>query len=192
MVKNSIFRRGVGLFIANMALCGVAMAQGESTAGDAQQIDLPRVKSVAGVPDGACHDAHEGPMLHLQVDGLKKRIGQMRIELYSDDPDLFLEGKGQIYRYFTAIPNRRDDIICLTVPEPGNYGLLVIHDMDNDGSPNFFSDGFGLSTNPQLQLRRPQLSEALFRVESGVTDMQIKVLYATGNAQTRSRGSRRR
>jgi len=153
---------------------------------------VPHIISVDGIADGACHDGHDGPVLNLRFSNMKKREGQMRIELYGDQPELFLEGNGRIYKYFAPVPAKENDIICVAVPQLGDYGLLVIHDMNNDRSPDFFSDGFGLSTNPKLQLRRPRLDEALFSVTKQEMDMDINLQYVTGSGQTKKRGARRR
>lgn len=180
------------------AFCSFAIASvlavglGQPTFG---QEDLARVAAVqsgaaGALPDGACHDGHEGPVLQLVMQDLKKREGQFRIELYPDDPDLFLEGKGRIYKYFAPVPDEEDAPICVTVPSVGDYGLLVIHDRDMDDAPDFFSDGFGLSTNPKLQLKRPSLDEALFTVAEDETVLEIKLQYVTGSQKKKCRGKR--
>jgi uncharacterized protein (DUF2141 family) len=155
-------------------------------------VDIPRILSVPGVPDGACHEGHEGPTITLSLARIKKPVGQFRIELYGDNPNLFLEGKGRIYKYFAPMLKKAKDTICLAVPQYGDYGLLVIHDMDGDQKPDFFTDGFGLSTNPQLALRRPRLDEALFSISEDETALEIKLQYVTGNGEKKRRGSRRR
>lgn len=158
---------------------------------NAAAVSIPRITSVPGVPDGACHDGHEGPRVLLSIARLKKPVGQFRIELYGDVPELFLEGEGQVYRYFAPMIKTPQDTICLAVPDYGNYGLLVIHDMDGDSKPDYFTDGFGLSTNPKLALRRPKLEEARFTVSQDETALEIKMQYVTGSGKKRSRGSKR-
>ncbi|MEO0410609.1 MAG: DUF2141 domain-containing protein [Pseudomonadota bacterium] len=142
------------------------------------------------VPQGACHDAHDGPVLQLKLQKLKTRDGQFRIELYPDDEDLFLEGSGKLYRYYTPVPENEDDTVCITVPSMGAYGLLIIHDIDMNSKPDFLKDGFGLSTNPKLALRRPRFEEARFTVEAEETVLEIDIQYVTGNKRKRCRGKR--
>ncbi|MEM7571103.1 MAG: DUF2141 domain-containing protein [Pseudomonadota bacterium] len=103
---------------------------------------------------------------------------------------MLLAGAGKIYRYYTPVPESAKEAVCVTVPAPGSYALLVIHDMNGNSKPDFLSDGFGLSTNPKLALRKPKLSEALFTVEEGETVLEIDMQYVTGNKKKRCRGRR--
>lgn len=198
-MRFSLHKSGVAI-AALIAFLPVhaALAQGPQAAPSADAsaagnpLDIPRIVSVPGIPDGACHEGHEGPTIQLSISRIKKPIGQFRIELYGDAPDLFLEGKGRIYKYFAPMLKKAKDTICLTVPQYGDYGLLVIHDMDGDQKPDFFTDGFGLSTNPQLALRRPRMDEALFTISEDETALEIKLQYVTGNGEKKRRGSKRR
>lgn len=147
-------------------------------------------KAAATVPAGACHDGHDGPVLQLKLQSLKKREGQFRIELYPDDEDLFLEGKAKLYRYYTPVPDDEEALICVTAPAYGNYGLIVIHDMNMNSKTDFLQDGFGLSTNPKMSLRRPKLDEARFTVDKPETVLEIDIQYVSGNKGKRCRGRR--
>lgn len=152
----------------------------------------PKLAKFEGIADGACHDGHDGPVIQLGFDNLKNNKGQFRIELYGNNPDLFLEGAGRVYKYFVPMIKKRKDTVCLAVPHYGEYGLLVIHDMDGDSKPDFFTDGFGLSTNPQLALRRPQLDEARFTIDQDETSLEIKLQYVTGSGNKKDRDRKRR
>lgn len=172
-----------------VALPSAAQEVAVSAVPDPSSVRTPALAAPI-VANGACVDGYAGPVLKLQITDLKDEKGQFRIELYGDDPEMFLEGKGQIYKVFAPLPETEDDYICVTAPSAGQYGLLVIHDRDNDFEPDFLSDGFGLSTNPKLKLRRPRLEEAIFTISETETLLEITMQYVTGGKKKKRSGPR--
>lgn len=187
-LKNSLRTAAALLMFSSVA----AAAQDSGEATQEAAYVTPKLPQFDGVADGACHDKHDGPVIQLGFDNLKNNKGQFRIELYGNNTDLFLEGAGRVYKYYVPMVKKREDTVCLAVPGYGEYALLIIHDIDGDSKPDFFTDGFGLSTNPKLALRRPKLDEARFTIDQDETTLEIKLQYVTGSGDKKDRGPKRR
>lgn len=131
--------------------------------------------------------ANRGPAIRVNVVGLKDRIGRLKLELYpateedflKDDRDLVKEGKF-FRRIWAATPARGDVALCIRAPAPGRYALLFTHDRDDKNKFNFWKDGAGFPSNAKLGRSRPQLSQALVTVGSGVTTVSVRAQYLRG------------
>ena len=125
----------------------------------------PAAAQTLGSDAAAC--AAGGPAIRVNVFGLKDRTGELKVELYPpnatdflrDDRELVREGK--LFRRVTIVtPGAGPVAICIRVPSPGRYALLVTHNRDGHNKFSIWSDGAGLPSNVRLGRSRPQLAQA--------------------------------
>jgi len=133
----------------------------------------------------------EGPAILVTIATLKDRKGQLRMDLYSDDPDAWLAGKrkteseGKTFRRTRApVPQTGTPQLCVRVPGPGRYALFVLHDRDGDDKVGVFTDGFGFSRNPRLGFAKPKLATVVFDFPGGVLPLTITMNYAGGGGHS--------
>ena len=137
--------------------------------------------------EGAPCPANEGPAIQANVTGLKDRAGEVKLELYpdnetdflKDDRDLIAQGKF-FRRVQVKTPATGEVVLCMKVPRPGRYALLVTHNRDGKNKFSFWSDGAGFPSNRRLGRSRPTVDEALIDVGRGVTVTTIRVQYLRG------------
>jgi uncharacterized protein (DUF2141 family) len=128
-----------------------------------------------------------GSAIQVNVQGLKDRTGRLKLELYpategdflKDDRDLVREGKF-FRRVWAQTPAAGSVTLCIKAPASGRYALLLTHDRDGKNKFNFWRDGAGFVSNTKLGRTRPQLSQAVIAVGSGVTNANIRVQYLRG------------
>ena len=123
---------------------------------------------------------HNGLAALVRVTGFKDREGRLRLQYYSDDPKSFLASGAYIRRQEMPMTAAGDMVLCITVPAPGRYAFVVLHDRDEDGRLSIWSDGVGFSTNPRLALAKPKVAPMLVTIGSGVTPMVIVMNYRRG------------
>ena len=119
--------------------------------------------------------------------GLKDRTGDLKLELYpgteadflKDDRDLIAAGK--TFRRVSA-PTRPSGParLCIRVPRPGQYALLLTHNRDGKNKFGIWADGAGFASNRKLGRSRPKVEQALVEVGAGVTVVPITVQYLRG------------
>jgi uncharacterized protein (DUF2141 family) len=153
-----------------------------------------------GVPGGVA-DAHAGvlgsdsaaclggggPAIRVNVDGLKDRSGELKLELYpatdqdflKDDRDLIKEGKF-FRRVRVPTPATGSIAMCIKVPTPGTYALLFTHNRDGKNKFNFWADGAGFPSNARLGRSRPKLGMATITVPNGLVTTDIRAQYLRG------------
>ena len=140
---------------------------------------------VLGSDAAACSTG--GPAIRVNVDGLKDRIGELKLELYpandadflKDDRDLIKEGKF-FRRVRLPTPQTGPITLCIRVPTPGPYALLFTHNRDGKNKFNFWSDGAGFASNVKLGRTRPKLDMARIEVPEGVVTTTIHAQYLRG------------
>ena len=71
-------------------------------------------------------------------------------------------------------------LLCISVPGPGEYAFVVLHDRDEDGRLSIWSDGVGFSNNPRLALAKPKIGPILVNIVSGVTPIPVVMNYRRG------------
>lgn len=134
-------------------------------------------KDAAPCPQG--HDAYA----EVKVIGLKDQRGDLRVELYPDTQEDFVVN--MLDR--VEIPTPPDDpTICIALPKPGRYAIVVHHDRNTNNKFDLFTDGFGFSNNPKLGFTLPRIDKVAFVAGSGITRLTVDVNYFW------SRGSRRK
>jgi uncharacterized protein (DUF2141 family) len=134
-----------------------------------------------------CEEAKAAQEVMVRVDGIKDDNGNLRIQLYDDKPDHFLAKGWKLYRRDVAIVGDSMEI-CVPVPKPGVYALVVIHDENKNGKFDVFSEGFGFSNNPKIRFSTPDLEDVAFKVDPGITTIDIDMKYIFGS---RSKPTRR-
>lgn len=142
-----------------------------------------------GIEEGRCRPNEGGPAFLVGVDGLKDRSGILKLEVYpSNDNDFLADDNillmaGKTFRRATArIPATGRPVICIRVPEPGAYSLVLLHDRDANGRFNFTSDGVGFPGNPKLGWSKPKAVAARVVAKASPTPTDITLNYRTGLA----------
>jgi len=141
---------------------------------------------VLGSDSAACMSGG-GPAIRVNVDGLKDRAGELKLELYpandadflKDDRDLIKEGKF-FRRVRVPTPATGPIALCIKAPTPGRYALLFTHNRDGKNKFNFWSDGAGFPSNERLGRARPKLAMATINVPEGVVTTDIHAQYLRG------------
>ncbi|MEO0499128.1 MAG: DUF2141 domain-containing protein [Pseudomonadota bacterium] len=157
--------------IAGSLFGGVAIA-GEANAAAPTRI--------LGPDPAACNADAASPAALIRVAGFKDREGQVRVQLYPDDPDKFLEGGEWIQRVDVPVTSAGYMDICVPLPVSGRLGMVVMHDRQANGKLDPFKDGAGLPGNPDMKLKKPKYEEADFIAGPGVTPMTIVLNYHRG------------
>lgn len=140
---------------------------------------------VLGSDAAACGTG--GPAIRVNVEGLKDRTGELKLELYpatdadflKDDRDLIKEGKF-FRRVRLPTPQTGPISLCIRVPTPGPYALLFTHNRDGKNKFNFWADGAGFASNVKLGRTRPKLDMARIVVPEGVVTTTIHAQYLRG------------
>lgn len=137
--------------------------------------------------DAALCKAGQGPAIQVDISGLKDRQGEIWLELYPgvaadflrDDTDLVKEGKA-FRRTRGAVPAAGDTSICVRVPHPGRYALLLRHNRTGKDKFSFWSDGVGFAGNTRIGRSKPSFAQAMVEAGNGVTIIPIHMQYLHG------------
>jgi uncharacterized protein (DUF2141 family) len=146
----------------------------------------PAGAQVLGTDAAACSPGG-GPAILAQATGLKDRKGRIKLELYpataddflKDDDNLVAEGK-TFRRVWANMPASGPVNVCIRVPRPGRYALLVTHDRDGKNKFNFFQDGAGFVGTAKLGMSRPKVDQAIIDVGNGTTERSVRMQYLHG------------
>jgi uncharacterized protein (DUF2141 family) len=137
--------------------------------------------------DAATCKSGRGPAIQVNVEGLKDRTGEMWLELYPANradylrPDMDLVAEGKTFRRTRAhLPAAGSVEICVRVPRPGRYALMLRHNRVGRDKFSFWSDGAGVPGNRSLGRSKPTLDQALVNVGPGIASVSIKVQYLRG------------
>lgn len=161
------------VLIIAAAICGAAPAGGAHAA------------QILGSDAAACSTG--GPAIRVNVEGLKDRTGELKLELYpaneqdflKDDRDLIKEGKF-FRRVRLPTPPSGPISLCIRVPSPGPYALFFSHNRDGKNKFNLWQDGAGLPSNVKLGRTRPKVAMARIVVPEGVVTTDIRAQYLRG------------
>lgn len=124
----------------------------------------------------------------VKVEGLKDQKGNLRVEVYPDnDRDFLVNRMGR-----TEVPTPTGEPeICVQLPKPGRFAIVVHQDRDADNSFDVFTDGFGFSNNPKLGFSKPDVKAVAFDTTGKVTHLTIDMHYVLSSGDNRRRGGRR-
>lgn len=137
--------------------------------------------------DAALCGTGRGPAIQVDVRGLKDRVGELWLELYPatttdflrPDQDLIAEGK-TFRRARSRLPVAGTVEICVKVPRPGTYAVMLRHNRTGRDRFSIWSDGAGIPANISLGRSKPTLEQAKVSAGSGVTVVPIQMQYLRG------------
>lgn len=167
------------LILATMPLAALALA-GPALAG-------PNVLSTPdlGKAEGRCRADEPGPAILVEPAGLKDRAGLLKLEVYpANDYDFLrddnlLINEGKVFRR-VEVSAAATGPICVRVPGPGAYALVLLHDRDSNRKFGFSVDGVGFSGNPHLGWSKPKVAGARIQAGAGITHARIVLNYRRG------------
>lgn len=141
---------------------------------------------VLGEDAASCRDGN-GPAIRVDVSGLKDRAGELWLELYPDNAadflrdDTALMAEGKTFRRTRARPVAAGATsICVRVPRPGRYALLLRHNRTGKDGFSFWKDGVGFPGNQPIGRAKPQVGQAAIMAGPGVTVTGIQMQYLHG------------
>lgn len=148
-----------------------------------------------GKAEGQCRPGESGPALLVDVQGLKDRAGRLKLEVYpSNDADFLQDDNILLYhgktfrRVEEDVPKAGPVSLCIRVPGPGPYSVMLLHDRDSNHKFNLRSDGLGFGGNPGLGWHKPKAAAARVMAGNGPTRIGIVLnyFYGLGMAPIRS------
>lgn len=131
--------------------------------------------------DGSCVASDGSAVVAVSVDNIQVIEGNLRAQIYSSNPDDFLEKGKKLVRVDVPVISTDTATICVPLPEPGTYALVVMHDKNSNGKADFFTEGFGFSNNPKLSLGPPDAEEVMFMAAPGVNAQPVTLNYIFGS-----------
>lgn len=140
-----------------------------------------------GQDEGRCRKGAGETSFDVSVQGLKDSQGTLKLEVYpatkddflADDNKLVMAGK-TFRRVVQTVPSGADPHMCIRLPGPGTYALVLLHDRDNDRKFKWTYDGIGFAGNPKLGWGKPDVHKASARAGSGATPVSIVMNYKHG------------
>ncbi|RYY23200.1 MAG: DUF2141 domain-containing protein [Sphingomonadales bacterium] len=137
--------------------------------------------------EGGCNFV-SGPMLRVNVEGLKDRTGRLKIEIYPPNETDFLrddtslkEERRPFRRTWIQTPGGNGPVsICIRPPYAGQWAVLLTHDRDGKNKFNFWQDGAGFPSNQKLGRSRPKVRQALVNVPSQGGQITVRLQYLRG------------
>jgi len=136
--------------------------------------------AVLGIDAAACRPGASGTAALVTIHGFKDREGQLRIQDYTGKDDEYLATGKFLRRHDLPMTPAGDMAVCLTLPGPGRYVIVALHDRDTNGKLSVWSDGIGFTNNPRLHLAKPSPNETLVDFGTGVTPVRIVMNYRRG------------
>ncbi|MDE8650894.1 DUF2141 domain-containing protein [Novosphingobium album (ex Liu et al. 2023)] len=139
-----------------------------------------------GKAEGRCRPDENGPAFLVTPDGLKDRQGTLKLEVYpandrdflADDNVLIQQGK-PFSRVETPVPPAGRPL-CIRVPRPGAYAVVLLHDRDQNRKFGWRIDGIGFSRNPRLGFSKPGVNKVRVMAGGGPTPLDIVLNYRSG------------
>lgn len=160
---------GSGIGLAAMGLAALAA--------------LPAAGEALGADATACRPG-AGPAIQATITGLKDRTGQVRLELYPATAEDFLKGdhellaQGKDFRRVSVSPPQDGAVvICIRVPRPGSYALMMTHNRDGRMKFDYKVDGAGTPSNKRIGLGKPSVESATVAAGAGVTPVTVRAQY---------------
>lgn len=117
--------------------------------------------------------------IRVIVSGVKRSEGRIIADMYPNDQDVFLRGKGRVkkVKYAARAPETK---FCVPAPDAGFFAMAVYHDRNANG--NFDKTGlglpaepWGLSNNPRVLFGPPPIEKTLFEVTASGATVEIKL-----------------
>ncbi len=147
-----------------------------------------------GTGEGRCRANERGPAFLVEVQGLRDRRGNLKLEVYPANDSDFLEddniliSAGKTFRRVEkAVPPSGPVQLCVRVPSAGRYAVSLLHDRDSNRKFGWQVDGIGFAGNPKLGWSKPSASDASADARSGPTPVEIVMNYRRGLGMRPSR-----
>lgn len=161
--------------IAPLALAPLALA-----AGIASSPEL-------GKAEGRCRAGESGPALLVEAQGLKDRTGNLKLEVYpSNDADFLADDNvllmaGKVFRRVEVpTPPAGVPLLCIRLPGPGAYSVVLLHDRNRNHKFNWTHDGIGFAGNPRLGWSKPKAAATRVQAGPGLTRVPVILNYRSG------------
>ncbi|RYE04400.1 MAG: DUF2141 domain-containing protein [Sphingomonadales bacterium] len=127
-------------------------------------------------------------MLRVNVEGIKDRIGRLKVEIYPPNETDFLRDDTSLKnerrpfrRVWMKTPGGDGPIsICIRAPYAGQWAVLLTHDRDGQNKFNFWQDGAGFPSNQRLGRSRPKVRQALVNIPAQGGQITIRLQYLRG------------
>src|SRR6476469_609520 len=148
--------------------------------------------SLASSPDlgraaGQCRAHEDGPAFLVSAKGLKDRQGRMKLEVYPDRDEDFLAddnvlvAAGKTFRRVEVdVPASGTPLLCVRVPAPGRYSVMLLHDRDANRKFGWRVDGIGFGGNTALGWSKPRAGSAAVTAGLSPTPVTIVLNYRQG------------
>lgn len=150
------------------------------------------VKAIPSSPDlgtaeGRCRPNESGPAFLVTLAGLKDRQGKVKVELYPNNDDDFLQDDNKLVaagktfrRVEMDVPQSGPVVLCIRAPAAGTYTMSLLHDRDSNGKFGLSIDGLGFPTDPKLGWSKPKARSALATTGNGPTRITVTMQYRKG------------
>jgi uncharacterized protein (DUF2141 family) len=121
--------------------------------------------------------------LRIHVDGLGNRKGVVGALVFTSavgwPEDVH---KSFRHQYAPVAATGRGATVVMKDLPPGNYGIVVLHDENENMKLDrnifgFPKEGFGFANNPNVGLRAPPFMSAVMNVACPATDTTIHIIY---------------
>ncbi len=153
-------------------------------------VALTAAQSVAptlGIAEGRCRVGEDGPALIVDVVGLKDRKGLLKLEVYPSNDEDFLADDGVLVpagktfrRVEVPTPAVGAVSLCVRVPGPGAYSVVLLHDRDANHKFSWWIDGVGFASNPRLSWSKPKAAATRVYAGARLTHTSIVLNYRRG------------
>lgn len=141
-------------------------------------------------PDLAlCPPGHKAYAI-VTIEGLKDDEGDLILEVYPDDEKEFL--KQRLGRTDDRNITAPDTKLCVWLPGPGRYAIVVHHDRDDDNKFDLFKDGYGFSRNPNILFSSPDVADVAVDIKHRITRLTIDMHYLFSHDRRRRHGGHKR
>lgn len=137
---------------------------------------------VVGPEAASCASGASGPAVLVRVEGFKARTGELRVQVYGDNPNDFLAKGRRLKRIDAPVSRAGPMSVCVALPRPGNYAIAVRHDLDGDGKSTM-KDGGGFSRNPSgmsLLSPKPKFADVVIAVGREPREVAVTLNYIQG------------
>ncbi len=140
-----------------------------------------------GKREAQCGNPENGPAVLVTVDGLKDREGNLKSELYPSNDEDFLADDNQLImakktfrRIEVPVPKAGPVQLCIRIPGPGSYSLILLHDRDSNRKFGLSTDGVAFPGNPKLGLSKPKAEATRVEAGNGITRITVRMNYRRG------------
>lgn len=138
-----------------------------------------------------CDVGEGGAAVLVQVSNIRFLEGNLRAQVYSSNPEEFLEKGKKLFRVDVPVVANETQDICVPMPTPDTYALVVMHDRNANGKADFFTEGFGFSNNPKLKLSPPDAEDVMINVPAGVLEVPVELHYILGSESEETKKRRK-